>query len=103
MRKLDREIDDLVFGPTFRTAPAGDRRRARDAQSGIEDLIAMREIENDVCLAGRGKTVTMQSRACGGSEFGENVVVIETNGVETGRGVFEPVLKTRRVAFIGRA
>src|ERR1043165_9708271 len=63
--KLYREVDDLIFGPPFRTAPARDRGGTRNAQSRIQHLIAVREIENDVCRVGRGKTVTMQSGACG--------------------------------------
>ena len=84
MRKLDREIDDLVFGPGLRSTPADDRIAPRDAQTRIEHFVAMREVNDDVCFLTHGKSVAVQSRALGRGELDKNVVVIEPDRVIPG-------------------
>ena len=97
LRKLGSEIDDLVFGPGFRSSPAHEGVAAGNSHIRVDNFVAMGQIKNHIRLSFIRIGVTVQSHAFCGGEFNLDIVVIKLDCVVTWLGRLVFVIETRGV------
>src|SRR4029079_6306225 len=68
-----------------------------DAKILVHDFVAMREVNDDVCVVSCRESVSMHSDAGGGRKLDENVFVVELHRIVTGCSCFVSMLEAAGV------